>query len=101
MPLYHHVLAKRKTASDEWFSRIYIEPARVPDMAPDDCHKLLNQLQIIPEYVENDKRIMITQLQETLEKRLNSLEVEGLLARFRNLSEKLRRKFLELAKKEI
>ena len=99
--IYNHVLAERKTASDEWFYRIYIEPVRVSDMAPDDCHKLLNQLQIIPEYVENDKRIMITLLQETLEKRLNSLELEGLLARFRSLSEKLRQKFLELAAKEI
>jgi len=65
------------------------------------CQKILNQLQQIPEYVDKEKRALAEKLREALESRLNSLEIEGLLARFRNLSEKLRLKFLELAAKEI
>jgi hypothetical protein len=99
--LYNYVLSQRKMASDQWFDGLFVEPKVAAKMPLEDCQRLLNRIKNVPEYIDNDQRNKVGKLAEALENRLSTLEVEGLLVRFRALSEKLRRQFLELAAKEI
>lgn len=50
----------------------------------------------VPEYVLPEGLILVSQMRKRLEKRLDELEVEGILARYRSLPVKLREKFLKI-----
>ncbi|GEM_PF-4117032 len=73
----------------------------ISEMSAEDCQNLLNRIEKLPAYVDTEQSEQVNLMRDELDGRLDNLQVEGLLARFRQMSEPLRKQFLEMATTEF
>jgi hypothetical protein len=87
--------------ADEWLARVYAAGRNIGEMSADECDSLLKRTEAIPAYRPESHRRDIGSLRLDLEKRMEELEVQGLIVGFQKLSKKLRREFVRLAELEL
>jgi hypothetical protein len=76
-------------------------PDKLSNLTADQCQSVLTKTNSIPEYVTFEDREKIFQFRKQIEKRLDALNVEGLLARYRKLPFHLQKEFLKIAANEF
>jgi hypothetical protein len=96
-----HVFTQRKQAAEDWINKNCTDPARVTGMRAEDCQMLLQRINRAPAYLEPAHMEVVNKLCKCAEKRLDKLQVEGLLARFRSLPPALQKQFLDIATAEL
>lgn len=96
-----NLLIRRRENAKRWFESAVPRDEHIPDMNADICAQYLNRLENAPAYIEAEQSEQIKRIKIKLEERLDGLQVEGLLVRFRQLSESLQKQFLEIAGAEL
>lgn len=96
-----NLLAQRLDAANQWIEGVLVSSDRIVEMSAEDCQNLLSRVEKLPTYVDMDQSEQVNAMKEKLEDRLDDLQVEGLLARFRQLSKPLQKQFLEMASSEF
>jgi hypothetical protein len=99
--LADHILNERQHAADQWMAKVCTSPTSIAVMRPEECQLLLQRLGTIPPYVDGAHATVVSQLCKSAENRLDQLEVEGLLIRFRSMPPPLQKEFLEIATAEL
>lgn len=84
-----------------WLEAHYQPPDAIETMPPERCQQLLSASAILPDYLTDRDRETVVEMRKNAEKRLNDLAVEGLLARYRQLSFELQKTFLRVAVEEF
>ncbi|RLC20991.1 MAG: hypothetical protein DRI57_03445 [Deltaproteobacteria bacterium] len=95
------LLAQRLDAANQWIKGVQVSSGSISEMTAEDCQHLLNRIEKLPAYVDMEQSEQVNFMREKLEDRLDNLQVEGLLARFRQMSKPLRKQFLEMATTEF
>ncbi len=95
------LIANRRVAANEWLNRLNTTSANIIEMSGKDCHGLLQRLELAPAYLEAEHLERVAALRDAAKKRLDQLQVEGVLAGFRSLPFELKRQFLEVATAEF
>lgn len=96
-----HLFAERRRAAEQWMQSACTSPEMIKTMRPEACQVLLRRLEAIPAYVDGKHRQVVSQLCKCAERRLDQLQVEGLLVRFRGMPSSLQGEFLEIATAEF
>ncbi len=93
-----YLLEDRHKRADEWMNSIgHYDVANTCKMSADDCQALLSRIRRLPAYLSDNHLQQLQAMQMHLNQRLDDLKVDGLLARFKQLSRQLQQKFLKLA----
>jgi hypothetical protein len=87
--------------SSLWICENFRNPEDIAEMGAEECQNLLSKLNAVPDYVISEDRYKVSEMQKALERRLDELEVKGLLARYRQLSFNLQKEFLKIAVEEF
>ncbi len=99
--LAEHLFGERHRAADQWMASVCTSPEAITAMRPEQCQILLRRLEVIPPYVDGEHAAVVGQLCKCAEKRLDKLQVEGLLIRFRSMPPPLQQEFLAIAAAEL
>ncbi len=84
-----------------WLEAHYHPPDAVKTMPPERCQQLLSASASLPDYLTDEDRETVAAMRKNIDKRLDDLAVEGLLARYRQLPFELRKAFLRVAVEEF
>jgi hypothetical protein len=96
-----HILTDRKNRSKEWLKGVSKSQEGIHSIDAAGCQHLLSRLEAAPVYLTSDDQVKVEEIQTALKNRLGNLKVEGLLAQFRQLPQKLKREFYETITREI
>ena len=91
----------RTLAANEWFLRNMPDIKGIKTINANDALQLKSVLLPIPKVLSEDQKVIVQKAVDACEKRLDELEVEGLIARFKVLSKSNKEIFLELAFKYL
>ncbi|MBT3376944.1 MAG: hypothetical protein HN406_15180 [Lentisphaerae bacterium] len=91
------ITSSRKQLSSNWIMALEVEAAFVPAMEAPDADRLLKKVQAPPPCLTEQDAERLSVITLPLEQRLNSLAVEWLLERFRQLPHDSKNEFLERA----
>ena len=98
-PIYYDILKiiyeKRQAFAADWMRRVFEGSPDVESLDATGVLELKRQLEKMPPVLSESQAAMVQKKLEACERRLDDLEVEGLLARFYGLSEKNRVRFIE------
>jgi len=98
-PIYDDILKiiheKRHAFAADWMSQVFEDSLDVESLDATGVLELKRQLEKMPPVLSENQAAMVQKKLEACERRLDDLEVEGLLARFYELSEKNRVRFIE------
>jgi len=86
----------RKQLSKEWTDEILELETAIPEMNVASANQLQNKLSSPPPYVTDAQLKKLEKIRTTLDKRLSEIKIEWLVEKFKELSEKDRKKFLEI-----
>ena len=86
----------RKQLSKEWADEISELETAIPEMDVASANQLQNKLSSPPAYVTDAHLKKLEKIRTTLEKRLSEIKIEWLVEKFKELSDKDRKKFLEI-----
>jgi hypothetical protein len=86
----------RKQLSSQWTDSVLEQEEDIPNMDVTAANQLQNKLMAAPAYVTDDHLRKLTTLEETLEGRLSEIKIDWLVEKFKELSEKDRKRFLEI-----
>jgi hypothetical protein len=86
----------RKLASREWIERIETEAAEVDTMWAPEANRLEAKLTTPPAVLTEPHQRKLESILHSVHRRLDSLKIEWLVERFKELSPELREKFLRL-----
>jgi len=95
--LKNSIYEQRNNQAKEWFDRYFISSDRIFQLDAGQANKLRQVLQSPPAYISEGDRKQIDAALKACNKRLDELEVEGLIARFQGLSKEAKTIFLERA----
>jgi len=70
-------------------------------MNAEKCQHLQSRLEAAPTYLTESNRKKLEEMKTAIQKRFEDLKVEGLLAQFRRLPQKLRREFYDIISAEL
>ncbi len=88
----------RKQLSKEWIDDILAIEPDIPEMDVASANQLQNKLSSPPAYVTDAHLKKLEKVRTALDKRLSEIKIEWLVEKFKELSEKDRKKFLEIIK---
>ncbi|AFV11898.1 hypothetical protein Tph_c16950 [Thermacetogenium phaeum DSM 12270] len=88
------IRAKREREAAEWMQHNIPDPKMITRMDAETLIQLRDRLQKMPRLLSTDQVKTVRDALATCEKRLDELKVEGLLAKFRELSEENKKMFL-------
>ncbi len=91
----------RKEKSSAWLSQIEQEVAQVESMGANEANKLLNRLGSPPAFITEVHLKTTKKLVQQVTNKLNTLELEWLVEKFKELPTKSQKEFLATAKKLI
>ena len=98
-PIYYDILKiiyeKRQAFAADWMRRVFEGSPDIESLDATGVLELKRQLEKMPPVLSESQAAMVQKKLEACERRLDDLEVEGLLARFYGLSEKNRVRFIE------
>ncbi|MEE4355993.1 MAG: hypothetical protein V2I97_05940, partial [Desulfococcaceae bacterium] len=97
----HQILHERHKEAVRWMEGVALPFDPIEKMPAEKCQTLLNRLDLKPAYLGDEQIKSLMKMKAALEKRLDDLQVEGLLVRFRQLPEILQKEFLKLAVSEV
>jgi hypothetical protein len=86
----------RKQLSKEWADSILAIEPDIPDMNVASANQLQNKLSSPPAYVTDAHLKKLEKVRTALDKRLSEIKIEWLVEKFKELSEKDRKKFIKL-----
>ncbi len=92
------ITQERKIRSNSWFTEISVDEGIVKSMAADRANKLLHQISSPPLYLTEEDGESVNKLKQLLIQRLNDLNIEWLIEKFKELSMAKQSEFLEFAK---
>ncbi|CAB1075770.1 hypothetical protein D1AOALGA4SA_3581 [Olavius algarvensis Delta 1 endosymbiont] len=92
------ILNERHTAAKKWYDEVYVAQDMIKQMSAEKCHELHNRIEAKPAYLDSTQINSLNKLQQAIDKRLDGLQIEGLLVRFKKLSKNQKTEFLSLAK---
>jgi hypothetical protein len=99
--LKNEIAENRKYAANEWFMRNVPDISKVANLNATDALQLKTALLPIPQILSKEQVAVVDKVITACEKRLDELEVKGLLARFKALSTNNKKRFIELAFKYL
>lgn len=99
--LKHKIAEDREYAANEWFKRNVPEINHVAALDAPKVLQIKTALLSMPQILSKEQVAVVNKVITACEKRLDELEIEGLLARFKGLSIKNKKLFLELASKYL
>lgn len=91
-----HLLKERKKLSSEWLEKRYKNKEAISRLDANKCQQLQASLEAVPAYITPSDRETVQTMREQVQKRLDDLKIDGLLAQFQRLSLPLQRKFFEM-----
>ncbi|MEN6642920.1 MAG: hypothetical protein ABFE08_10775, partial [Armatimonadia bacterium] len=91
------IACRREEESTRWTELVEAEMPRLDGGTAAEANQLRMRLLQPPAILTEQHRLHLSELLQRVEARLGALEVEGLIERFRALSEASRQRFLELA----
>lgn len=91
----------RTLAADEWFLRNMPDINEIKTLNANDALQLKSVLLPIPKVLSENQKTIVQNAVDTCEKRLDELEIEGLIARFKMLSKSNKEHFIKLASKYL
>ena len=92
--LVKHISDSRKSLSAEWTDGLIALESGIPQMDVSTANQLQNKITQPPAYVTDTNLKKLDKLNKALEKRLSEIKIEWLVERFKELSDKDRKKFL-------
>ncbi|MCP4460966.1 MAG: hypothetical protein GY816_23540, partial [Cytophagales bacterium] len=97
----NHILKERHKEASKWMNGVEVTSDVIEKMSAEKCQASLNRLELKPAYLGDEQFRIIKQMRSALEDRLDDLQIEGLLVRFRQLPLFLQEEFLKLATAEV
>ena len=95
------ILQKRFERAEEWINGIYTTEDNIESMPAEKTQKLLNKLQFIPAYFNASQTEKMAVFKQMLEDRLEAMQIEGLIVKFRQMPVDMQHQFFELIKDEL
>jgi hypothetical protein len=86
----------RKQASTEWIDRIESEVAGIESMSAIEANKLDTKISTPPAVLTESHQKRVASAAKLVQRRLDSLKIDWLVEKFKELSTEMRRKFLKL-----
>ncbi|MDD2635641.1 MAG: hypothetical protein PHW82_09110 [Bacteroidales bacterium] len=94
--LIKYISDSRKNLSAEWTDELLALESGIPKMDVSTANQLQNKVTQPPVYVTDAHLKKIDKLIKALEKRLSEIKIDWLIEKFKELSEKDKKKFLEI-----
>jgi hypothetical protein len=89
-----NVSDNRKHLSKEWTDLVLASEPDIPLMDVSSANQLQNKITRYPSYITDSHLKKLSKLEKVLEKRLSEIKIEWLVEKFKELSEKDRKKFV-------
>ncbi len=99
--LKNEIMGNRERAANDWFLRNVPEEGYVNKIDASRVYQIQKELLQKPKILSKEQVDAVNKAIKACGKRLDELEVEGLLARFKTLSADNKKRFMELAFKEL
>ena len=99
--LKNEIIGNRKRSADEWVKRNLPDISKIAGLNAAEALQIKTNLLPIPQILSEEQVEIVKEVISVCGKRLDELEVEGLLARFKVLSVENRKRFIELAYKYL
>jgi hypothetical protein len=90
------LLRERENAASYWFSGSMIDDSQIEKMDAMACRLNLKKIETPPNYLSEEQIKEIDQLRYLLKKRMNDLQLDGVLEMFNNLSHDLQEEFIKI-----
>ncbi len=90
-----NLLSERQALAEEWVAGVLTSQEHIVKMSVQECQSLIQRTKLLPAYLSENQQNQVNLMRKQLEERLDEFQVEGLLARFYQLSAVLQKKFLE------
>ena len=94
--LLTHLLQERQRAASRWFEGVTINPEAIKEMDARSCQINLGKIENPPIYLSHDQDEKISQFRDLLTQRVKELQLDGVLAMYRDLPPELQKKFVEI-----
>lgn len=94
--LLNHMLHERQQAASRWFDEVAINPETIKTMDARVCQINLSKIGNPPIYLSQKQDEKVSHFQSLLTQRVKELQLDGVLAMYRDLPPELQRKFIEI-----
>ena len=99
--LKSEIAKNRERTANDWFLRNVPENNHVNNLDAPKVYQIKTELLQMPQILSKEQVAVVNNIIAACDKRLDELEVEGLLARFKALSNSSKKRFMELAFKYL
>lgn len=103
--IYHsvlnNILRHRCARAEEWINDLYVAEDTLKNMSAEKVQMLLNKLNFVPAYLNDEQTNKISILKNTLENRIEEMQLDGLLAKFKQMSRTMQIQFFALIQEII
>ncbi|HHX45367.1 MAG TPA: hypothetical protein GX714_15465 [Chloroflexi bacterium] len=89
------IKARRRQQADAWISANVPDASSLQNMSADEALKIRRALLATPRLLNDQQALLVRKAIKACDRRLDALEVEGLVARYERLAEESKRAFLE------
>ncbi|MGD9732369.1 MAG: hypothetical protein AB7U45_09320 [Desulfamplus sp.] len=97
----NNILKHRRLRAEEWIRDVYVKEDAIKKMSAEKIQMLLNKLKFVPAYLDDQQSNTINIFQKILENRIEEMQIEGLVAKFKQMSKEMQMQFFALIQKMI
>lgn len=97
----NNILKHRRLRAEEWIRDVYVKEDAVRTISAEKVQMLLNKLKFVPAYLNDEQSNKISILKSSLENRIEEMQLDGLLAKFKQMSKEMQMQFFALIQKMI